>query len=161
MPTYQPAKDEEYEECFELMHDAADYLESTLELMEMSSDEFSKLFRKVGQVYTVREGDELAGFYWIEQRENLLHLHGLILAEPFRGKGFGTQILRTLEDQYRDSVDAIELGVHESNARAIKLYERLGFETVKNLDDLGFLIMQKRLQYRRTRSESDPLSGSQ
>jgi ribosomal protein S18 acetylase RimI-like enzyme len=146
MPAYQRAKDDEYTDCFRLMHDAADYLESTLELMAMTSDEFNKLFRTVGQVYTIREGDELAGFYWIEQRENLLHLHGLIVAERFRGRGFGTQILRTLETEYRGSVDAIELGVHESNARAVQLYERLGYETVKTLDDLGFLVMQKRLQ---------------
>jgi hypothetical protein len=41
--------------------------------------------------------------------------------------------------------DRIELGVHRANVRAIALYEREGFRTVRVLDDLDFLVMQKQL----------------
>jgi ribosomal protein S18 acetylase RimI-like enzyme len=42
-------------------------------------------------------------------------------------------------------MEAIELGVHRSNPRAIALYERAGFQTVKVLEELGFYIMQRSL----------------
>ena len=44
-----------------------------------------------------------------------------------------------------EQLDCIELGVHGSNIRVKKLYERVGYETVKTYDDLGFVVMQKRL----------------
>ena len=127
------------------MHETVSYLEPALKQLEMTSEQFSALFRTVGQVFSVREDSELAGFYWIEQRGDLLHLHGLILTQRFQGRGIGTHILNSLETEFGDCVDAIELGVHQSNAGAIRLYERLGFEMVKHLNQVGFCIMQKRL----------------
>ena len=144
MLEYEPAKLEQYEEFLQLMRDdAAEYLERTMALMEMTWEEFSQLFRTVGEVVGVYEDGAIAGFYWIEEREAVLHLHALILKEGFRGRGIGTGVLRELEDRHGAGVDAIELGVHESNRRARALYERLGFETVKRLDELGFEVMRK------------------
>jgi ribosomal protein S18 acetylase RimI-like enzyme len=57
-----------------------------------------------------------------------------------------------LADAYKDSMDAIELGVHQSNAGARRLYEKLGFITVKQREDLGFQIMQKQLLRTRARA---------
>jgi ribosomal protein S18 acetylase RimI-like enzyme len=146
MLTYEPAKVEQYDEFLQLMRDhAANYLERTMELMQMTWQQFDHLFRTVGQVYGIYEDDQLAGFYWIEERGKVLHLHGLVLAGQFQGKGIGTQVLKMLETKYRGSMDAIELGVHKSNEKARALYERLGYEMVKRLDGLGFYIMQKRL----------------
>jgi ribosomal protein S18 acetylase RimI-like enzyme len=98
-----------------------------------------------GQVYGIYQDGQLAGFYWIEEREDTLHLHGLILKSEFQGQGIGSQVLAMLAASYRSRVKAIELGVHRSNERAIALYERTGFETARTLDDLGFLVMQKPL----------------
>lgn len=146
MITYERAKVEQYEEFMQLMWShAADYLESTMRLMEMTYQQFNHLFRKVGQVYGVYEDGQCVGFYWIEERENVLYLHGLVLKELFQGKGIGSQVLRMLETKYRGSMDSIELGVHKSNVKARAFYVRLGYETVKFLDDLGFYIMQKHL----------------
>jgi len=50
-----------------------------------------------------------------------------------------------LSSEYDSRMKFIELGVHESNERAIRMYERNGFSTVKRLDDLKFRIMQKPL----------------
>jgi ribosomal protein S18 acetylase RimI-like enzyme len=50
-----------------------------------------------------------------------------------------------LASKYKGTMTAIELGVHESNERAITLYERNGFNTVKQLTDLKFRIMLKTL----------------
>ncbi len=146
MLTYKPARAEQYDGFLQLMRNhAADYLERTMELMQMTWQQFDHLFRTVGQVYGIYEDDQLAGFYWIEERERILHLHGLVLKGQFQGKGIGTQVLKMLETEHRGSMDAIELGVHESNERARTLYGKLGYRTVKVLDNLGFCIMQKRL----------------
>jgi ribosomal protein S18 acetylase RimI-like enzyme len=152
---YEPAGAGDYEKFLEWTRDETDgYLGPTLELMQMTWPEFETLFHTVGQVYGIFEGGQPAGFYWIEEREPILHLHGLILRESFRGRGIGTEVLTQLEGLYRGKMDAIELGVHQSNVRARSLYERLGFETVKVLDDLGFYVMQKRLEAPVTCSET-------
>jgi ribosomal protein S18 acetylase RimI-like enzyme len=143
---YEPASARDYDKFLRWTRDeTAGYLGPTLELMEMTWPEFGRLFRSVGQVYGVYEEGQAAGFCWIEERERVLHLHGLILRESSRGRGIGTEVLKMLEERYREEMDAIELGVHESNVRARALYERLGYETVNALEDLGFYVMQKRL----------------
>ena len=84
-------------------------------------------------------------FYWTELREDTLHLHGLILKPGFRGQGIGTTVLNRLSYDYRGEADRIELGVYQDNTGAIRLYERIGFEITRNLEDLHFYIMQKAL----------------
>jgi ribosomal protein S18 acetylase RimI-like enzyme len=143
---YKPAEQEQYEEFLQLTQDqASGYLECTLDLMKMTREEYSQLFRSRGQMYGIYMDSQAAGFFWIEEREKTLHLHGLILKKEFQGQGIGTQVLYDLEARYGDRMDCIELGVHESNVRAKKLYERLGYETVKNYSDSGFDVMQKKL----------------
>jgi ribosomal protein S18 acetylase RimI-like enzyme len=149
---YEAAEARDYDKFLRWTRDEAGYLGPTLELMQMTWPEFETLFRTVGRVHGIYEGWQPAGFYWTEERDAILHLHGLILRGPFRGRGIGTRVLKMLEDRYRGEMDAIELGVHQSNERALALYERLGYETVKVLDELGFYVMQKRLETRSERS---------
>jgi len=113
--------------------------------MQITMDEFNHLLRTVGALYAIYDDEALAGFYWIEKREEVLHLHALLLRQEFQGKGIGTQILSMLVSKYKGTVTTIELGVHESNERAIRMYERNGFDTTKQLNDLRFRIMQKNL----------------
>ncbi len=140
-----PALDEQYDAFLQLMRDEAVYLERTLPLMQMSWEEFARLFRTVGHVYGVYTGGRLAGFCWVEQRGCVLHIYGLVLKGEFQGQGIGSAVLQTLESEYKGRVDTVELGVHRSNPRAKALYQRLGYQVVRTLDDLGFEIMQKRL----------------
>jgi ribosomal protein S18 acetylase RimI-like enzyme len=143
MLTYQPASPEQYDEFLQLMQEeTAEYIDTTLALMQMSLEQFKHLLRTRGNVYGIYQDNQLVGYYWIEERGDILHLHGLILKEGFRGKGIGTEVLQMLADRYAGQMAAIELGVHESNARARSLYERMGYRTVKHLVDLGFYIMQ-------------------
>jgi ribosomal protein S18 acetylase RimI-like enzyme len=144
---YEPAKARDYDKFLRWTRDETEgYLGPTLELMQMTWPEFETLFRTVGRVYGIYEGGQPAGFYWIEERDAILHLHGLILRVSYRGRGIGTEVLKMLEDRYRGEMDGIELGVHQSNVRALALYERLDYQTVKVLDELGFYVMQKRLE---------------
>lgn len=147
MLTFKPATGEQYDEFFQLMQtEAADYLQRTMELMQITPEQARHLFERVGQVYGIYQGGQWAGFYWIEERDGILHLHGLVLRGEFQGQGIGTQVLEMLERDYGSRVAAIELGVHQSNAKAKLLYERLGYQTVKYLSELGFYIMQKLLR---------------
>jgi len=144
MLSYRLANPEQYETFFDLMvAESSAYIHTTLQLMGADLDEFSQLFRTVGEVYGVYQDGALAGFYWVEVRETVLHLHGLILRPKFQGQGIGQAVLIYLEEQYFERVEAIELGVHRSNERAIALYEKQGYRTVRAFADLGFYVMQK------------------
>ena len=59
---------------------------------------------------------------WIEE--------AYILPE-FQGNGYGTELLKFISNTYKNKVARIRLEVAPSNKRAIKLYEKNGFE---NLD---------------------------
>jgi ribosomal protein S18 acetylase RimI-like enzyme len=146
MLTYKPADAEQIEEFLQLLRtEAGDYLDRTAALMQMTWEQFAQLVKTVGQVSGVYRDGDLVGFYWIEERDRVVHLHGLVVKSAHQGQGVGTEVLNMLAQRYTGTIDAIELGVHESNERARALYERLGYQTVKRLDDLGFYIMQKPL----------------
>lgn len=137
MITCKPATREQYDIFWQFIsRQATDYMQMTLE-------EARHLFATVGQTYGIYQEDALVGFYCSEERDNVLYLVGLVLASEFQGKGIGTQVLTMLATTYCDRVGTIELRVHESNIRAISLYERLGYQTVRYMDDLGFYIMQR------------------
>jgi ribosomal protein S18 acetylase RimI-like enzyme len=144
MLTFEPASADQYDDCMKLMmEEAGDYLQGALKLMQIAMDEFNHLLRTVGTLHAIYGDKQLAGFYWTEERENVLHLHALLLKQQFQRKGIGTQTLNMLASKYKGRMTTIELGVHESNEAAIRLYERNGLSTVKRLEDLKFRIMQK------------------
>ena len=146
MPEALPATDQEYADHFKLMEEQTQsYLPEVLELMDLSPQAYAELFRARGEVYTVREADQAAGFYWIELRGRELHLHGIILKPDFQGHGLGSWILNKLERDYSEQADCIELGVHNSNEGAYRLYKRLGYQVVDERPELDFLIMRKAL----------------
>jgi ribosomal protein S18 acetylase RimI-like enzyme len=137
---------EEYTRFLDLMREeAGDYLERTLALMELPWEEFAQLFQTVGEVLVLLEGEERVGFCWLERRDEVLHLHAIVIQESHRGQGIGTRTLQLLEGRYRGTVKSIELGVHGTNAGAQQLYRRLGYERVRLLEELNFEILQKQL----------------
>lgn len=142
----RPAAPEQFDELFQLMlKEAGDYLEQTMNLMQMTPERFRQLFETVGEVFAIYLGNRVAGFYWIEGRAGTLHLHALVVRKEFQGKGIGSKILSSLEEDYKSRMSAIELGVHHTNTSARKLYDRLGYQVVRKLPELGFEILQKSL----------------
>ncbi|MCX5801303.1 MAG: hypothetical protein NTX17_07960 [Candidatus Eisenbacteria bacterium] len=74
MLTYQPASPEQAEEFLQLLRiDAADYLERTAQLMQMTWSQFAELVKTVGRVCGVYQDGALVGFYWIEERGKVVH----------------------------------------------------------------------------------------
>jgi len=146
MLTYQPATAEQIDEFLHLMRlEAADYLDRTMELMDITWPQFAQLAKTTGQVFGIYRDEERVGFYWIEERSSILHLHGLVVDKAYQGQGIGAEVLTMLAQQYTGVMEAIELGVHESNVKARALYERMGYRTTKHLADLGFYIMRRPL----------------
>lgn len=71
------------------------------------------------------------GFGQYYERVGRCHLGRLAIAPGMRGHGFGTQLVRSLcvEGGQALGVDTYSLFVLPGNARALRLYERLGFVT--------------------------------
>jgi ribosomal protein S18 acetylase RimI-like enzyme len=143
----KPAKSEQFGEFLKMFRENAEpYIDDVLNLMNMDWDQFVEVFRTLGKIDCIYDGNECAGFYWTEKRDRILHLHALILKDEFQGRGIGSQVLDRLLEDCVGEIDSIELGVHHSNQKAKELYERFGFRTVQTLDDLDFSIMQKDIE---------------
>ncbi len=65
---------------------------------------------------------------------------GLVIGEgSARGKGIGNQAIIHLEKKIREQdYTRIELGVFEFNIRAIKLYEKLGYQEIGRIADFTY-----------------------
>lgn len=146
---YAPARPEDYDALERLMRREADYLGATLRRINLTWEALARLLRTVGTVHTIFADGARAGFYWVEQRGRVLHLHALVLEDAFRGRGIGRRVLARLVRLHRDDVDVIELGVHLANHRARKLYDAAGFDLAEIREDVGFAILRKRVGPRR------------
>ncbi len=68
------------------------------------------------------------------ERETSLFIYDLQVFEGFQGKGIGTSVIRSVFELAKSkSLSSVRLGSFKSNP-ATKLYERLGFEIVKQND---------------------------
>ncbi len=146
MLKFSPATAEQYDQFLQMMcEDGQEYWENMMRIMQMTWEEYAQIFRTRGEVTAIYQDDQLGDFYWIEEREDTLYLHGLILSTEFQGRGIGTTVLKLLTEKYMGKMDKIELGVYQANTGAIRLYEKMGFQITRNLGDLHFYMMQKPL----------------
>ena len=118
-------------------------LAPTLASLGMTWPQFAALVAARGEVRAVEVAGTIAGYVWIEQRGRDLHLHAIIVLASRRGRGVGSAVLRALEAEFAGHVEAIELGVEDSNARARAWYLRQGYRVTGTLPELGFEIMRK------------------
>jgi ribosomal protein S18 acetylase RimI-like enzyme len=145
MLTLVPARtDQHYEALLELVyHQRSAYLDPLLDLIELTWEQFGNYFRSTGIAYQIILDGKLVGVCWVEERQEVLFLLGLVVKPEQQGLGLGTQALVWLEQNCQASIRAIELQVHDSNPRARKLYERMGYRVVELDRDSGFYLMEK------------------
>jgi GNAT superfamily N-acetyltransferase len=144
--SFKPANIEELDElCVLMRQETSEYLKDSLWQIGMSEAAFRATFKAVGQFYLIVVDDQRAGFYWVEKRESILHLHGIILRREYQGRGLGHQVMKLLEYRHSEGITAIELGVSRFNHQAHHLYEHLGYQVVDHLNGLEFDIMRKPL----------------
>ena len=116
--------------------------QSAFEHMGITKEDFIRLYRSTGEVRSVNQDDQLAGFVWIEHRDRELHIHGIILLCEWRGRGIGTRVLDLLEEEFGGRADCIELGVQTSNESALRFYERVGFAPIDAESPPGFAVLR-------------------
>ena len=85
------------------------------------------------QFVAIAEGNVI-GWCDIVRSERPVHVHcgtlGMGLLPSFRGRGIGTNLIRTTLDEARyKKLERVELTVHADNERAIRLYKKVGFQT--------------------------------
>lgn len=75
---------------------------------------------------------ELVAFGGIQYEKNpgYGHLTMLNVREDRQSQGIGTRLVHALEERIRSRGYKVELAVEQTNQRAKKLYERLGYVTV-------------------------------
>jgi ribosomal protein S18 acetylase RimI-like enzyme len=80
-----------------------------------------------GESRIIMLNDRNAGWYYLGDRPEYIHIVEIMVLAELRGKGVGTAAIRqTIADSERTR-KPLTLGVSATNVRAIRLYERLGF----------------------------------
>ena len=87
----------------------------------------------------LHDTNRLVGFGQITLWVKCAEISDLIVHPDYRGQGIGTSMIQYLTRHVcLQNIDCVELGVAESNPRALALYRRLGFEDSYTLQlDLG------------------------
>jgi GNAT superfamily N-acetyltransferase len=146
MIRYKMAGVQHFDELLEIIfHQRDPTLKPVLDLIQLTADHFARLFRSTGVVFRIEVDGKLAGLCWVEISGRILHLHKLMIQEPYQRQGIGTKTLEWLEGRFRAEIDQIELRVHSSNLRAKSLYERCGYKTMNTPGLSGMYVMHKKI----------------
>lgn len=87
----------------------------------------TRLYDPTWHIWVAELDDEVVGFTAAHDQGLVLELKGLFVAEPHQHHGIGKQLFAA-SCQVATSAQTIVLEVIESNDRAVRLYERAGFE---------------------------------
>ena len=86
-------------------------------------------------IFSIRDEDlgQNVGAIWFARFEGggkrLAFIYDLIIFEPFRRRGYGTQAMLALEEKVKEvGLDTIALHVFGHNQAALELYEKMGYE---------------------------------
>ena len=95
---------------------------------------YRKQVEGLGPEYAACYNDE-ATFYASVSDRFPAHLH-IDIEEPYTGHGNGRKLMEALLARLRmDGVRGVVLGVAASNTRAVRFYERMGFEKLGEYDE--------------------------
>jgi ribosomal protein S18 acetylase RimI-like enzyme len=87
------------------------------------------------QYYLVKDEGNVVGYFAFKALEDVFFLSKLYLSEAARGQGHFRQVWAFLVNQaHLANKDRFFLHVHRGNARAISVYEHLGFTIDKAVD---------------------------
>lgn len=144
MIAFQSATDDQREQLLGMvLAQVGSDSQSAFEYLGVSQEDFVRLYHSTGEVRAVNQGNQLAGFVWIEHRDGKLHIHGIILFSECRGLGVGEQVVDALACEFSQVANCIELGVQTSNERALRFYKRVGFDSVDAQLPAGFAVLRR------------------
>lgn len=82
---------------------------------------------EIGVVYLiVKDGVIVGNISYEKKGESHIHISGLVVAPKFQGQGIAMEAVKQVLKELKD-VKRIELATHPDNAKALKLYQSLGF----------------------------------
>lgn len=87
-----------------------------------------------GTHFAIVRGGLRAGVVQIEERPDAISLSQIEILPEHQGKGIGTAVIRSLMERADDEGKPVVLNVFRVNTSARRLYERLGFRIVAELD---------------------------
>jgi GNAT superfamily N-acetyltransferase len=102
---------------------------------------YAEHFPSATTSFLVRRGDRV-GWLIVDRSPGAIRVVDIAIVPELRGQGFGSFVLRALQDEAARAGVPITLNVQRINVPAIRLYSRLGFEAA-GADDL-----QLHLQWR-------------
>lgn len=88
--------------------------------------------------YVFEDSGEIMGYsmlaksYSTEYGKRCIWIEDIYLKEEYRGKGFGSEFFRFLEESYPDVLFRLE--AEEENERAIHVYKKSGFDVMPYLE---------------------------
>lgn len=92
------------------------------------------------EVYVAVEQDEIVGFIGLEENA---YIAGLFVAENYRSKGIGKQLLDFVKAKY----NTLALNVYCDNQRAVAFYLREGFNIVSKQKDSETHFSEYRMEW--------------
>lgn len=104
---------------------------------------YSKKLRKI--FYVIKNQDKVAGYciYYLKPELSFKGLkkksvvYSIAIDKKFRGMGYGRKILEeSIKEMKLNGISSILLYVNVNNIPAIKLYEKIGFQIVKKIEDI-------------------------
>lgn len=94
--------------------------------------------RGLDRIYVLARGPEIVGYFFLWEFDHPVPLLGIGLADAWQGQGLGEPMLRRLVAEARDARrDGVELTTVTTNARAFRLYQRVGFNLVGEVDNVA------------------------
>jgi RimJ/RimL family protein N-acetyltransferase len=101
------------------------------------------------RIYVLCRGEEIVGYFFLWDFDQPVPLLGVGLADAWQGQGLGEAMLRILiADARAAGCEAIELTTVPENVRAFRLYERVGFQHVGDVENMagdGRVVRERRM----------------
>ncbi len=115
--------------------------------LQETIDQLMEEYEKGIILKAVEENGEIIGSVRAYLENDTVYIGKLIVHPTFQGKGIGTKLLHTIENEYGNV--RYELFTSKKSTRNIKLYERIGYKVFKEeqiKDDLIFVFLYKTLK---------------
>ena len=97
-------------------------------------DQFNEFMGK-SKVFLLKYDGKIAGYCSYEMKnKDLAEINGMVVLEPFRGKGLGTYAVNLLMDNLK-KIKTVMLVTHPENNISLRLYLKFGFVIKKWRDN--------------------------
>ncbi|WP_141503079.1 GNAT family N-acetyltransferase [Paenibacillus luteus] len=98
-----------------------------------------QIYHQGYEYYFIHNDESVAGYMSVRQEENKLFLSKFYISKGHRGRGYASQASAFLEQLCKDrNLSHIWLTVNRYNTSTIKVYEKKGFQIVKEqMADIG------------------------